>query len=176
MRTDSWQIWKTILRFVSIFTIQYLWISNIQLSIDDLLSSVPHFVFLSLLFLFWCFIFINSRTGKIQTYGQPAKRKFSKRNFYSIRRILAPLLLVWIERVHRIVCDTTTSAKKPKIINNCCENLVNEREAPEIQTNPIILNLSALSMQWQLEWQRGKTLDTLQKNEKLNLAAELNFD
>lgn len=127
-------------------------------------------------FLFWCFIFINSRTGKIQTYGQPAKRKFSKRNFYSIRRILAPLLLVWIERVHRIVCDTTTSAKKPKIINNCCENLVNEREAPEIQTNPIILNLSALSMQWQLEWQRGKTLDTLQKNEKLNLAAELNFD
>lgn len=87
--------------------------------------------------------FLNSRIGKIPTYGRPAKRKFSKRNFFSIRRILAPLLLVWTERVHRIVCDTTTSAKKPKTINNCCESLVNEREAHAIQINPIILNLSA---------------------------------
>lgn len=79
-------------------------------------------------------------------FGQMVKKKYLKKNFYNIRKILEPLRQVWIERVPKTVYDITTSVKKQKTISSCCESQGNEHEVHGIHKNPIRIRHNVLLM------------------------------
>lgn len=120
------------------------------------------FLSLSLFFSYTLFSFRNyhfgtsSRIERTWMYGRPVKRRFSKRNSCNIRKTLVLLRPVWIEKMHRIVCDSTTSARKRKTISSYCVNHVSVRAAHATRKNPIKHNRKALWMHWRRVSPPGK--------------------